>query len=577
MRLLRLSANQPTFRPVTFNRTGLSLVVAEQKAPRASQQNTYNGVGKSLLLEILHYCLGSNKRIAFVQHLEGWVFTLEVEVDGVSHSISRRADKPGAIQLDGATIKKSRLMDFLENACLETSMPHLTFRSAVSRFIRSGRGAYIDFLRAHEKENRYTSMLNTAYLLGLDPERAKRKHELRSRKSSVETTMKQLTKDPVFSSLMAEETVDIELDALRERVEALRRNLNAFRVAEDFHEIEQEANSIKQQLDRHRREEIKLSNAIRQIDRSMQVKSDLVPERVFRLYEEAETALPESVRVQVEDVLAFHEDLQTKRLYRLSRERQKLTEEREAHRESIETLSARLDEKLRYLSEHRALDEYVAVNNELAEAQQRMAKLEESKMLRTKVDHELNAIDLDLAQETLRTGEYIERSRGLVQEATTRFRSYAQELYGSRPSGLSISNDSGDNQLRYRVDAHIRADAAEGINEAKIFCFDMTILSLGRGHRFEFLAHDSTLFGPVDPRQRLGMFRIADRVAREQSVQYLATLNLHDITSIREQVAVENEELARLFGDETVILRLTDESPESKLLGIDVDLGDYTK
>ncbi len=36
-------------------------------------------------------------------------------------------------------------------------------------------------------------------------------------------------------------------------------------------------------------------------------------------------------------------------------------------------------------------------------------------------------------------------------------------------------------------------------------------------------------------------------------------------------------ELEALFGEETVVLRLTDESPSSKLLGIDIDLGDYTK
>jgi uncharacterized protein YydD (DUF2326 family) len=576
MRLLKLSANQPTFRTVTFRREGLSLVVAEQKTPKSSQKKTYNGVGKSLMLEILHFCLGSKKRQAFEKHLKGWVFTLEVEVNGASHTISRRADKPDILHLDDGPIKMPRLKNFLEEACLETTIPYLTFKSAMSRFIRSGRGAYVDFLRTSSKENTYTSMINTAYLLGLDPHLAKTKYNLRDRKKNLEQAIRQLKKDPVFSALMAAETVDIELAAIKGRVEELRQDLKAFRVAKDFHDIEKEANATKQTLDRNRREEIKLGNAIAQIDRSMQTKSDLSPDRVFQLYEEAEAALPELVQVRVEEVLMFHQELQKKRIYRLSRERQQLGRELDAYKEQINKLSTELDERLRYLSEHRALDEYVAVNNELSESQQKMAKLEDSKALRGKVDHELRTIDVDLAQENLRAGEYIESSEALITEATSRFRSYAQDLYGSRPSGLSITNDSGDNQLRYRIDAHIRADAAEGINEVKIFCFDMTLLSLRRGHRFELLAHDSTLFGPIDPRQRLGMFRIADRVARDLGVQYIATLNSHDVTSIREQVDVDDAELERLFED-SVVLRLTDESPASKLLGIDVDLGDYTK
>ena len=263
-------------------------------------------------------------------------------------------------------------------------------------------------------------------------------------------------------------------------------------------------------------------------------------------------------------------------MYRLSRERQALDTELRQQEEAVGTSSLQLDEKIRYLGDHRALDEYIAVNNELSETRQRITKLEESKALRDEVDHELKKIDLDLASENIKTDEYLQTAGALIGEATDMFRSFARELYGSRPSGLSVANDDGDNQQRYRIDAHITADAAEGINEAKIFCFDMLILNLRRGHRVRFLAHDSTLFGPVDPRQTLAMFRIADRVCRELKVQYIATLNIHDITSIREQVQAEESELERLFGDQTVVLRLKDQKPEDKLLGIDVDM-DYTK
>ena len=43
----------------------------------------------------------------------------------------------------------------------------------------------------------------------------------------------------------------------------------------------------------------------------------------------------------------------------------------------------------------------------------------------------------------------------------------------------------------------------------------------------------------------------------------------------REQVPVEDDELERLF-EESVALRLTDESPEGKLLGVEIDM-DHTR
>ena len=574
MRLIELSANKSTFLPVTFNKTGLSLVVAEQRSQKASE--TYNGVGKTLLLELLHYCLGSGKILAFEQHLKGWVFALTIEIAGVEHTVSRSADEPSAISLDGEELTLKKLKEFLESAVLETEspIPWLSFRSVVPRFIRSGKSAYTEFRYASEGESKqpYGAMLRSAFLLGLDIEPAQKKFELRKREKSLNETMRQLQDEPIFAELLAEDTFEIELLALREQEVSLQDDLRAFQVAEDYHEIEHEANRIKRRLDSHRRKTVKLTEAIGQIGRSLETKGELPVERVIGLYREAQAALTDAVQRRIEDVVAFQKELQQKRVHRLSQERQRLNAELRREKEVVDSLSIELNQKLGYLSEHRALDEYVAVNHKLSEVRQRIAKVESGRALREAVDKELKRITLDLAVENIRTDEYLTSIKPLTEEAAVMFRSFARELYGTTPSGLLIDSDSGDNQLRYRIDAHIASDASEGINEAKIFCFDMVILSLKRGHRMQFQVHDSTLFSPVDPRQRLQMFRIADRVCHEQGFQYIATLNSHDVGSIQQQTAIEQEEFDSLFGDNNVVLRLTDESPATKLLGIEVDM-----
>lgn len=205
-----------------------------------------------------------------------------------------------------------------------------------------------------ESKDPYGSMLRAAFLLGLDLDLAKRKYELRNRKQQLKETMKQLEQEPLFSRLLAEDTIDIELTALREEAVRLQENLSAFRVAADYHEIEQEANRIKRQLDSHRREEVKLGEAIAQIQRSLETKNDLPAQRVFQLYEEVRAALPSSLRRTIEEVLAFQKELQTRRAYRLSRDRQALERQFQSELAEVKSLSVQLDEKLRYLSEHRA-------------------------------------------------------------------------------------------------------------------------------------------------------------------------------------------------------------------------------
>lgn len=61
MRLLSLTANQDTFHSIYFSK-GINIIVGKQAKPHNENDgNTYNGVGKSLILHLIHFCLGSRK------------------------------------------------------------------------------------------------------------------------------------------------------------------------------------------------------------------------------------------------------------------------------------------------------------------------------------------------------------------------------------------------------------------------------------------------------------------------------------------------------------------------------------
>lgn len=67
MKLISLTANKETFHPVYFD-DGINIIVGKQVAPHNENDgNTYNGVGKSLTLHLIHFCLGSNKIDSFTK------------------------------------------------------------------------------------------------------------------------------------------------------------------------------------------------------------------------------------------------------------------------------------------------------------------------------------------------------------------------------------------------------------------------------------------------------------------------------------------------------------------------------
>lgn len=583
MRLLSLKSDQAGFRPVRFNRSGLSFVIAEKKSADTTGRNrkkTYNGVGKSLMFEIIHFCLGSSANDAFARHLPDWTFYLTVEVEDVEHVIARTTTKANEVYLDTVKHTVPQIREWLLDAGFDVppGFRGLTFRSLISPFIRSGRAAYekCEYADGGDVMNPYYSLVRNAFLLDLDLHLAQEKHAARSRQTSLKKTMKQLESDPLFADLLSDDRGGMELANLREQETALDTDLKAFRVAKNYESIQKDADGQKKRFEELRRESVKTAEAIAQIDRSLQTNGDIDAERVRAVYAEAMLAFPAAVKKQIDDVLKFQSELQSRRVFRLTADRQVLVNQQQQRDASLKELSGDIQQKLQYLGTHVALDEYLAVSEELNELRQRIAKLEASQEQRTRVNNELLKIDRDLAEQSIKTGEYLTKAKPLIDEADQMFRKFARTLYGNRTSGLQISSDNGENMLRYQIQPHISGDAAEGINEAKIFCYDLMILALGRGHDIEFLCHDSTLFSPVDHRQRFYMLQLAERITRELDVQYIATLNEHDISSMQpnEESALADYDV--IFDPKNVVLRLTDQSPKDRLLGREIDM-DYTQ
>ena len=78
-----ITANHSSFNPVEFT-PGLNVILAD-RTETSTQKDTRNGLGKSTLIEIIHFCLGSNVQRGqglSIEPLRGWEFTLEITLAG---------------------------------------------------------------------------------------------------------------------------------------------------------------------------------------------------------------------------------------------------------------------------------------------------------------------------------------------------------------------------------------------------------------------------------------------------------------------------------------------------------------
>jgi uncharacterized protein YydD (DUF2326 family) len=162
---VRVRANQPTFREVTFT-SGFNVILAE-RTKESTKKDSRNGLGKSTLIEIISFCLGAKAEKTGLGHeeLSEWSFTLDMHLRGQPVSVTRATRDAGKVFIEGDTtgwpvpprrdkktgrpvLKVSERVGLLGNLLFGLPPGGFdsdyapTFRSLISYFIRRGKDSY---------------------------------------------------------------------------------------------------------------------------------------------------------------------------------------------------------------------------------------------------------------------------------------------------------------------------------------------------------------------------------------------------------------------------------------------------
>lgn len=574
MRLIELTSNITTFKTVKFNRTGVSLVIGSRKDQSHGEDDgrSYNGVGKSLLIEIIHFCLGSSTNKSFRQHLPNWEFTLRFEVGQQLYSASRSTDKQGDIALNGQSLKLKAFNEQLGKLCFQLpdwGGSQLSFRTLLPRFVRRSKADYNDPKVTSADREPYTILLRNLFLLGIDISLVENKYLLRTRQSELELFERNFKNDPFIREYYTgNKDASLQARHLEEQIARFENDLAQFAVAEDYYQIEQEANDLAARLRALKNKKAVVENALSNVQKSLETRADIPREKLLAVYRELEKAFRDETLRHLQEVEAFHSQLLTNRIARLGQERMKLETERKGLEAEIHQLNQSVDAKLGYLADKRALDQYAAVSAQLSDLRAKFHKLQDYQHLLHKSREDAASIRIKLAEENIKTNAYLDETFGERESRLAAFSSLAKRFYPDAPAGITLQNNLGDNKTRYDFDVRIEADGSDGINAVKLFCYDLAILTAQQNHDMAFIFHDSRLFSDIDPRQRAVLFQTAISASSKDGLQYIATVNQDQLDALQSELSPK--EFDELLG--RTILRLQDDGPESKLLGVQVDM-----
>lgn len=578
--LLAVRSDKESFKEVSFT-PGFNVVLAE-RTKESTIKDSRNGLGKSSLIQVIHFCLGGNRsRTLSSDKLADWTFTLDFENSGKEYSISRNTTnankiivkgdctdwpiKPGVDKETGNNVMRVTdwrrvlgvLMFDMQLEYAERYSP--TFRSCISYFARQNgvTGGFLDPFSQYRSQQEWDKQLNNGFLLGLDWTYASRWQDLKDKKKVLD----QLKKASETGILQQMQGSIGELEAkkvrLEEDIEKQEAELSSFRVHPQYGRIERDANEFTSRIHSLTNDNVSDRSLLEHYEKGTETEKEAALESVEVVYKQAGIIMPENVKRRLGEVKEFHKQVVLNRREFLQSEIERLKNRLLNRQEEICSVSEKRAKLMSILKTHKALEEYTKLQqrnmtmiSELENVTSRVESLKQFEKGKSSLK-----IDLELLQQQARIS-LNERSK-LKQRAISLFNSNSQFLYES-PGTLSI--DVTPNGYAYKVD--IEREGSHGISNMKIFCYDLMLAQLWATKKASprFLIHDSILFADVDERQRALALELAARESKERVFQYICTMNSD---------GVPYQVFSKEFDfDQYIRVRLTDKTEDGSLFGI---------
>ena len=574
-----ISSNQPSFRTVEFT-PGFNLILADRSL-ESTRGDSRNGLGKSTLIEIIHFCLGSSNRgtsAPFKDTLREWIFTLDISIGQHRYKVSRSTGNPGKIYIEGDTRQFRiqpeqgdgqhwlRLSDW--NLVLGNLMFGLpieqgqrlyspSFRSLISYFIRRGPDSFSSPFSHFRRQKEWDIQVHNAFLLGLGWEKASEWQSIKDKEKVLTALKAGASVGAVQGFLGSVGELASQIVLLESEVSRRGQELREFRVHPQYRQIEDDANARTEEIHKLSNQNVADRRLLKFYQDGFAQEEQPRTEDVVALFRQVQVELPDLVRRRLEDVQAFHARIIENRQHFLSIEVERLTREIASRDILIRQQSEQRAESMSILRSHGALDEFIRLQQLHTES---VSHLED---LRLRLN---NLRSLEEGRSALRIGreilqrdariDYDER-RETWGRCVNLFNDNSQALYDA-PGRLVIDLTRNG----FRFDIEIARAQSQGVTHMKVFCYDLMLAQFWSERQANpgILVHDSTVFDGVDERQVAHALERAASESERHGFQYICTMN-SDTLPLRE--------FSQGFDvNRYVRLRLTDRTPSDSLLGI---------
>ncbi|MCL9821337.1 DUF2326 domain-containing protein [Helicobacter sp. 14348-15] len=552
MKLLRLGSNCNTFQTINF-KDGLNIIVGEKIGDNTwGNKETSNGVGKSLSLQCIDFLFGKDRNVDKIREVlqkKDIVLHLLFLQNEKTYFVERSHNK---IYLNEKEIGLKEYIETLYELNLKNIIPDgssiLSFRNIFSRFFRIQ--SFKNPIEQIEKEKAFQNNYINAFLLKLNLDYLTQKSKLKIKQEENKNIIKQLNEYEQQSDK------ENELE-LQERLKELISNLSNFKIAENYYDLEKKLNDITYTIEQMRNEKLfkerQLKNKQKIITLNRQFNIDI--DKISNIYREVQFFFEKSTIEHIEAVKKFHDNLFYNRKIKAEQDVRALQAEINILAERINEMDNERSALYKDLENKGALDEYQTLLKEKEKIVEQVEKSQRIKKLVVDLKQKQADIKLEIdifKRELLSFENEIDNQ---INKLGLLFREISSNFYTNNKGYLDVKiNGDFKTERLYDIDARIDADGSDGINNMKVFIYDMLIYKLNPS-LIGFVGHDNLLFDSIDERQ----IAIALKYANDNLNQYICSIHdtkfneankyaIENSFNLEEHVCVKLSEKHKLFG-----------------------------
>ncbi|MGB0838518.1 MAG: DUF2326 domain-containing protein [Chitinophagales bacterium] len=535
IKLKKLYAEPAIFDPISFE-YGVNIIMGES----SESSDKKIGVGKSICIEFLHYCLlkkYSESRLALIPKnvIEpDTKIKLDLDFNTEKLTIIREFNNPKKVTIfkNGEEIIFSKIDDsseFLSNLYFKNYPSHIkriSFRNLLHPIIRDERSEFKDIIQCFDTRKRIPKDYKPhLFFLNFDIDKynriGKTINDLKNKRTFLSETRKILTNNKqrkVTDAKARLNELDSEVLRINESIEKLKNN-------ESFQIIQLDLVKLESELKKLRAKQKALQYDIRQIE-SLPEPENISGNEMVILFNQFKKGLGDLVEKSIEEVKQFkykidnfRSTLVNKRLDSLKSELVILnTNIRELDEQNAEMLKL-LDENGEFLKDLRtSLKIYESKNRELNNLRTLVERYEKTerdkKLLTTQKSNEVSELDKEIFEKK----ETVESFKNTLLE-------FHQKIMGNREAHFEIKTTSRKEFITFilRTDD----DGSHTTERMKVFLYDMALLfneNTKKNHP-SFLIHDNLFDKDDDSLEKSLNFLHKQEQNYANEFQYILTLN----------------------------------------------------